>query len=388
MPIEITIPGSKSISNRALLLNALTGNKTTLHNIAPCDDSDYMIAGLEELQKPEPKLYTGNAGTSTRFLTAYSTLLEKEIQIDGDERMRERPILALTEALNSLGANVESPNGCPPLTIHAQKLKGGEISIPGDISSQYLSALLMTLPFTAQTSIINIEGELCSKPYIEITLSLLKDYGITIQNKNFQQFTIEAQQATPPLEFTVEGDASSASYIGAYSALHPEKEVKLTNIHKNSIQGDIKFLEYLEKMGCQIAETIKGPQKLQSLGTVDMNSTPDLVMTFAVLALFASNPTTITNVSNLRIKETDRLQALENELKKLGAKVSTTNDSITIHPLTEFPKEEIQIATYNDHRMAMSFAILNDILPIKIIDPTCVSKSYTSFWQDLNKLQS
>lgn len=392
MPINIIVPGSKSIANRLLLLKALSKSTTKIKNLPQCDDVKYMLKNLEALKKGEQQLYTGNAGTTTRFLTAYCTLLEQDITISGDKRMQERPISELTKALNKLGAKISTENNCPPVHIFNKKLQGGEITIKGNISSQYLSALLMCLPFCAQKSTINIEQKLCSKPYVNITLNLLKAYGIKIKNNKFIQFTIAPQTAKAPSEITVEADASSASYIGAYAALNPNKSVTLKNINSKSIQGDIKFLSYLKKMGCKITEkgintTIKGPKTLKALGTIDMNATPDLVMTFAVLAVFAKGKSKITNIENLRIKETDRLQALDNELKKIGASVKTGKDFIEIIGSENFIPQKAKIETYEDHRIAMSFGIIKERGPLTIVNPNCVNKSYPSFWDDLKKLQ-
>lgn len=420
MEIKISVPGSKSIANRALLLNALTGNRTKLKNLPQCDDTKYMIQGLKKLASKNPKIRTGNAGTTTRFLTAYATLLNKKVTIDGDKRMRERPIQALVDALNQLGTKVETKNGCPPVTIYPKKPVGGEVRLPGNISSQYLSGILMIAAFCHQKTTITIEQKLYSRPYVEMTIKLMKSFGIKITNKNFRQFVMHPQIPKPPSIYDIEADASSASYIGAFAALNSKKSVILKNINKKSIQGDIKFLDYLKKMGCTVkqmsADTkIQGPKKLKSLGTVNMNETPDLVMTFAVLAAFANGRTKITNIGNLRIKETDRLKALENELKKLGVKVQTGRDYIEIEGINcqtitgdrhaASPKGErsvhsdtrtkkrrfasLRVSTYNDHRIAMAFGILTTKFPqIKIENPNCVSKSYTTFWHDLKKLKN
>lgn len=446
--ISITTPGSKSITNRVLVLAALSNRKTTIKNAANCDDTNYMVRALNKLgvktvQKGstitvhgrtnptntvKSKLFTGNAGTTTRFLAAFCTLLGRKIEIDGDKRMRERPIGELLKVLNTLGAKVTSKTGCPPFTVHPDKLIGGSCNLPGNISSQYLSAILLTTPFAQKDTIINIEQELYSKPYIEMTIKVLKDFGIKVLNKNFRQFVIRGNQKIKAIKsYTVESDASSASYIGAYAALNPEKDIKIENLSHKSIQGDIKFLDYLKKIGCKItypAKTsdktiyIKGPNKLKSLGMVDMNKTPDLVMTFAVLALFTPGKTKIINIANLRIKETDRIAALKNELSKLGAKVKEGKDFIEIESSTEFlefvqfnrlktvpqnkqknkkkshqkiqesAKIKVLINTYNDHRIAMAFGILRNILTnLKIQNPKCVSKSYTTFWEDLKQLE-
>lgn len=492
--ISIEVPGSKSLSNRTLILSVLNNQKTTLKNVALCDDTDYMIKALKQLgikihqngttvkiqgilqngklnfpkKKNTIRIFTGNAGTTTRFLTAVAPLTGNEIIIDGNARMRERPIGELVKALNALGAKIESTNGYLPLKIQNSTLNGGKISLPGNISSQYLSAILMVAPFAIKKTIINVDQKLYSKPYIKMTLKMMEEFGLKVVNKNFRQFIIEPvhqtnQVATKITEkfssqisprgneqnrptgkktekiYTIESDASSASYIGAYAALHPGEKILLKNIYKNSLQGDIKFLEYLKNMGCKTVEQkngtiIQGPPNLKSLGAIDMNETPDLVMTFAVLALFTRGKTKITNIANLRIKETDRIKAMKNEIKKLinflnfkeYIKVNTGSTHITIQTSisakTKFPicqlvknnrlklthvsekknktaigqartsflnyKSFINIHTYNDHRIAMSFGILTDIFPfIKIENPSCVSKSYTTFWNDLKKCQ-
>ncbi|MBI2634093.1 3-phosphoshikimate 1-carboxyvinyltransferase [Candidatus Peregrinibacteria bacterium] len=442
--LKITPPGSKSIANRALILAALTKNKTTLKNIPKCDDTAHLIKGLKKfgiktarpIKSNKPiNIYTGNAGTATRFLTALATLTEKNIIITGDKRIQQRPIAPLTKALNQLGAKVSDKNGYPPITIYPQKPEGGIITIPGNISSQFISALLIIAPFLEKKTIINIDQKLYSQPYVQTTIKVMQSFNLKIMNKNFRQFIINPQKTNPPKNYTIEGDASSASYIGAYAALHPDKKISIKNIHKNSIQGDILFLNLLEKMGCKISHekhgiTIVGPKKLKSLGRIDMNKTPDLVMTFAVLALFTTGITTITNIANLRIKETDRIAALKTELTKLNAKVETGKDFISITPpkallkealkidamqgsklfmpepyllirrarncaadeavrdFHSFPKKSVTIETYNDHRIAMSFGILADILPnLQIKNPGCVSKSYTNFWKDLARLK-
>lgn len=415
MPIEISVPGSKSITNRVLFLAALAKNKIQIENAAICTDTDYMISCLKDLgieveqqgakiqisgcnnNFPQPlksHLYTHNAGTTTRFITALASLIPYPLSIDGDERMRERPIGILTEALQTLGKTIRSQNGYLPLQLEANILEGGESKLPGNISSQYISAILLSTPFAKKDSKITITGELCSKPYIEITLKVLADFGIKIENKDFREFQIKGRQSTNNIShYHVESDASGASYPAAYIALHPEKELLLKNINENSIQGDIAFLQYLKQMGCEIIKSgqdtrIKGTNELKSLGEIDMNKTPDLVMTFAVLAAFTPGETTIKNIANLKIKETDRLAALENELKKLGVEVKSGEDYIKIKHCSKF-KENITIKTYNDHRMAMSFAIARDRLQrLKIENPACTEKSYKNFWQDLNLLES
>ncbi len=398
MLLELTIPGSKSIANRALILNYLCGNKTKIENLPTCDDTEYLRNALNKSVNHKTstetlEIFTGNAGTTTRFLTALAPLLPHPTTIDGNERMRERPISELVNALIQLGAEISCPTGCPPLAVNPKNPKGGRISLKGNISSQYLSAILMTSAFYDGDTEIEIKEELYSKPYIDITIKVMADFGLKVSHENYRNFEIAGQQhPQPPKSFTVESDASNASYFGAYAALNTNAKIKLNTLTENSIQGDIKFLEYLKRMGCKIetketATFIEGPESLTSLGKIDFNSTPDLVMTFAVLALFCDIPTTFTNIANLRIKETDRISALENELKKFGAEVKTGEDYLKVHPINEVPNKQIKIETYDDHRMAMCFAILTKrYTNIVFTDKECVSKSYPDFWNDLNKL--
>ncbi len=392
----IKVPGSKSITTRARALAALSGSEVTLQNAAVCDDSKYMLKGLMKIgfQEKEPiKIFTGNAGTATRFLTAIASITDKKTIIAGDKHMATRPIKPLVDALNKLGAKIKCPTGCPPVMIYDQPPIGGEIKIPGDISSQYITALLMIAPFLEEPTTIKITGQLASKPYVEMTIKMMKDFGLKVANKNFKEFTIKPQNAKPPKTYHIEGDCSSASYLGAFAALNPKSPVTLENISENSLQGDIKFLQYLKKMGCTIPHSgkkikIQGPRQLKSLGTIDMNETPDLVMTFAVLAMFTEGETRITNIANLRIKETDRLAALENEIKKFGIKVRAGKDFIAVTggPL-DFNKK-IAVETYDDHRIAMCFGILLNKFPnLKIKNPECVRKSYPDFWKHMSKLQ-
>lgn len=390
MHVNISIPGSKSIANRALVLAHLSGDKTKLKNLPDCTDVKLMQKALKNLSKA--KINTGDAGTTTRFITALATLQNRKITIDGTRHMRKRPIKPLIKALNGLGAKITSKTGCPPLTIHPKVPTGDQISLPRSISSQYLSAILMIAPTLEKETTINIEQKLCSTPYIDLTLEIMKKFGIKVANKNYRQFKIKHQKITPPKTLTIEPDASSASYIGAFAALHPETPVLLKGLNKNSIQGDIAFLKHLKKMGCNITQKptgtlIQGPKKLKPLGKIDMNETPDLVMTFAILAIFTEGKTTITNIENLKIKETDRLKALETELAKIGIKVKTTKNSITIIGNPNLTPKKTTIETYNDHRIAMSFAIANTRLhTLKITNQTCVQKSYTTFWKDLATL--
>jgi len=413
MPIALEIPGSKSYLNRILVMAALCDEKTKIFNPIYCDDTNYMLSSLESLgykisksdeaiiiekglvSDKSIKLQTGNAGTTTRFLTAFCTLLEKTVIIDGDAHMQTRPISELVKALNTLGAKTSTETGCPPVKIWPQRLKGGSIEISGEISSQYISALLIIVPQGEQTTTINITTPLCSKPYVDMTIKIMAKFGLKVTNENYKKFTITPQKPSSPKKITIEGDASSASYFGALAAIIPKNPITLININKNSTQGDIAFLELLEDMGCKIehqenSSIVRGPENLTPLNTISMNSTPDLVMTFSVLSMFSKGKTKITDIENLKIKETDRLKALENEISKFGISVRVGQDFIEIEGnperMKEIRDEKISINTYNDHRIAMCFGILTAIMPnLEIENPNCVSKSYPTFWKDLKK---
>lgn len=389
--MKIFLKGSKSISNRALLLAHLakvqTGKNSKLKNLSDCEDTIYMIEGLKALEK-QSKVYLGNAGTAVRFLTALATYTNNKVKITYSKRMRERPLAPLLKAVKSIG---------------------GKISLPGNISSQFISALLMIAPLAKTPTTIKITGEIFSKPYIKITLNLMRKFGIKIaRDKELRNFKIAPNQKFKPCNLFIEGDASSASYLGEYAALSPGRTISIGNIPHNSIQGDIAFISYLRKMGCKISHKknlikIKEPKSakgsksrlpLKPLGTIDMNKTPDLVPTFAVLAALAPGTTKITNIANLKMKESDRISALEKNLKRLGAKVRTGKDFIEIKGektetfIARNCNKKLSIKTYNDHRIAMAFGVLKKtILPnLRIKNPSVVRKSYPEFWSDLNKL--
>jgi len=399
--MQIKLKGSKSITNRALVLSHLA--KTRLLNIGICEDTLYMKEGLARLRKAKPgRIFLGNAGTSVRFLTSLAATTNKQVTITGSKRMCERPIQPLTDALTKLGATIEpSPPGFPPINISPSTLKGGPVELPGNISSQYITSLLLVSPLMEKGLTIRIKGELTSKPYVEMTIKLLEKFGIkTTTTKTFSTIRVKpSQKLKAPKTLTIEGDASSASYLGAYAAFNPGRTITIENIPKNSIQGDLAFTHHLKNMGCRISHqknTIKitAHHNLKSLGEIDMNATPDLVMTFAILATTTPGTTTIKNISNLKIKECDRLKALKTELEKLGTRVTTGKDYIKIkgEPLEDFiarnHHKKISINTYDDHRIAMAFGVLKKtILPhLKIKTPHVVRKSYPEFWSDLNKL--
>lgn len=408
----ITIPGSKSLTNRALLLAALAPGESNLHNLLRSDDTEVMIQALKQLgvaitqdphdkthltiqgnlqwKKPSKTLYLGNAGTAVRFLTAILANQPFESILDGDQRMRERPLSDLLTALLNLGADINCPTGCPPLTIRGKPLSKNKTHLNGTTSSQYLSALLMLGPLLPDGLILNVDGKLTSASYIDLTLDLMNKFcDQKIITENHQKFTVSAQPYHP-CDLTLEADASSATYFWGIAALTGQT-ILTPNLARTSKQADIQLLPLLEKMGCTIEEnndgiTVTGPSKpLTPLGTLDANAFPDGAMTLAVLAAFAHGKTTLIGLHTLKHKESDRLTAMATELKKIGIHAETTEASITIHgnPDSLHPAT---IATYNDHRMAMSFGMAKCRLPDLIIEnPNCADKTYPSFWDDLKK---
>ncbi|KPZ70699.1 3-phosphoshikimate 1-carboxyvinyltransferase [Shewanella sp. P1-14-1] len=409
----VNIPGSKSISNRALLLATLAKGKTTLTNLLDSDDIRYMLASLKQLgvqyelsdnntvceleglgkpitAKQAETLFLGNAGTAMRPLCAALTLGSGEFTLTGEPRMEERPIGDLVDSLRQLGANVTylKNDGFPPLTINADGLNGGEVEIAGDLSSQFLTALLMVAPLTKDSVNINIRGELVSKPYIDITIALMAQFGVEVINHDYRRFEIKSgQQYVSPGKVLVEGDASSASYFLAAGAIQGG-EVKVTGVGKLSIQGDVKFADVLEKMGADIEwgdDYIISRQAKLTAVDLDMNHIPDAAMTIATVALFAEGTTKITNIYNWRIKETDRLAAMATELRKVGATVEEGHDYISVTPPAVLNTADID--TYNDHRMAMCFSMMA-FAPcgITINDPDCTSKTFPTYFSEFARL--
>ncbi|GIU35548.1 3-phosphoshikimate 1-carboxyvinyltransferase [Shewanella schlegeliana] len=409
----INIPGSKSISNRALLLATLARGTTTLTNLLDSDDIRYMLASLKQLgvnyrlsqnnticeleglggplNASEPQtLFLGNAGTAMRPLCAALTLGQGKFTLTGEPRMEERPIGDLVDALRQLGAEVKylKDDGFPPLDITSTGLNGGDVEIAGDLSSQFLTALLMVAPLAKGDVNIKIKGELVSKPYIDITLALMAQFGVEVQNNDYASFVIKAGQSyVSPGKVLVEGDASSASYFLAAGAIQGG-EVKVTGVGKLSIQGDVKFADVLEKMGAEIEW---GDDYIISRGgnlnavDLDMNHIPDAAMTIATTALFATGTTHIRNIYNWRIKETDRLAAMATELRKVGAIVDEGHDYISVTPPAKLNTAAID--TYNDHRMAMCFSMLAFAdCGITINEPECTSKTFPDYFNQFNAL--
>ena len=406
---SIRPPGSKSLTNRALITAALASGTTKLTGVLASDDTRVMVESLNRLgvpvthdvenctmevtgcggQPPAEKadLWLENSGTSIRFLTAFCSLGNGEYRLDGNERMRERPISHLVESLTKFGVNVECELGtdCPPVRLKAAGLSGGKTSLAGNISSQYLSALLMAAPCGSNSVDIEVTGELVSKPYIDMTMGVMAQFGATVLCPDPHRFTIEPQQYKAT-NYAIEPDASAASYFFAAAAI-TGGEVTVEGLTSYALQGDVHFVEALEEMGCEVVHgddtiTVKGG-KLTGVD-IDMNAISDTAQTLAVVALFAEGPTRIRNVGHMRHKETDRVAAVVNEIRRMGVEAKELDDGLEITP------GEIQpatIETYDDHRMAMSFALAGlRSEGIRIADPSCTGKTYPHFFSDLEKL--
>ena len=408
----IHLPGSKSLSNRALLLAALAQGTTTLTNLLRSDDTTHMLNALRTLgvgvelsatgtecvvhgvggtfPVQKAQLFLGNAGTAMRPLCAALCLGQGEYILEGEPRRMERPIADLVDALIPLGAEIEylGKPGYPPLCIRAHGLHGGVTKVRGNVSSQFLTALLMAAPLCSKPLRIEVEGELISKPYIRITLEEMRRFGICVGNEEFNAFDIPHGVYQSPGKALVEGDASSASYFLAGAAI-AGGPVRVEGVGRASVQGDIRFAEVLEAMGAQVRwgdDWIEVERGYLRGVDLDLNHIPDAAMTVAVLALFAEGPTRIRNVASWRVKETDRLAAMATELRKVGALVDELADSITIAPPETL--EPAAIATYNDHRMAMCFSLV--VLggcPVTIVDPGCVAKTFPMFFEEFESLR-
>lgn len=409
---EIDVPGSKSVANRALIIAALAEGTTVLKNMLFSDDTRYMMEAIRKLgntvkvdeQKrtvivesttekvfPETELFIGNAGTAMRFLPTYISAGQGKVSLTGIQRMKERPIKDLVDGLRELGVKVtyKEKDGFPPFEIDANGLPGGEISVRGDKSSQYLTSILLSAPYAKEDVTVKIQGELVSIPYVDITIKMMKDFGVEVENRDYKEFFIKSGQKYRSREYVVEGDCSSASYFFGIAAI-TNSEIKVNNVCKNTMQGDIKLLEVLEKMGVSVSYgenhvLVKGSGKLSGI-TVDMHHMSDVAQTLSVVALFADGITEIKNVYNMRIKETDRIKAVYNELTKLGAKVTELEDGLIIEPAVKY-NENVEIDTYDDHRMAMSFSLAGlRISGVKIKDPDCVSKTFPNYFEEFEKI--
>jgi 3-phosphoshikimate 1-carboxyvinyltransferase len=407
----VSLPGSKSITNRALICAALADGQSTLSGALDSEDTRVMIAALGQLgidvrhdpqactlevsgcggnpTATEADLYIANSGTSVRFLTAMVTTGRGKYRLHGTPRMHQRPIADLLDALKQLGANVrsEANDGNPPVVVEADGLPGGKAEVSGDISSQFLSGLLMAAPCAKEDVELSVRGTLVSKPYVEMTLAVMRDFGVDIQTSDLQSFVIPKGSLYRPTSYRIEPDASAASYFFAAAAI-TGGEVTVKGLSKASIQGDVDFCDCLEKMGCRVSYgedsiTVTGGGPLRGID-VDMNAISVTVQTLAAVALFADGPTNVSNVGHIRHKETDRIGDLARELRKLGAQVDEREDGMLITPGKPHGAE---IDTYDDHRMAMSLSLVGLKIPGVIIrDPDCTAKTYPKFFEDLGRL--
>ncbi len=412
----VALPGSKSISNRVLLLSALASGTTRLKGLLDADDTRVMRAALKslgvvvdetdgdcvvhgcsgKLPKDQADLFMGNAGTAIRPLTAALAILGGDYRLHGVPRMHERPIGDLVDGLRMVGAKVayEQNEGYPPLQLSKGQIRTDEvIKVRGDVSSQFLTALLMSLPLVASNEIcIEVVGELISKPYIDITLKLMSRFGVDVRNDNWQRFYIPANSGNPyssPGTLYVEGDASSASYFLAAGAI-AGGPVRVTGVGKNSIQGDVAFAEALAQMGAKVSS---GDDWIEVHGVntptgklkgIELNclAIPDAAMTLAVAALFAEGSTKLTGIASWKVKETDRIAAMAKELQKMGAMVQAGDDFIQVTPPKEWSTPATGIDTYDDHRMAMCFSLAAfGPLKVRINEPACVAKTFPEYFQ-------
>jgi 3-phosphoshikimate 1-carboxyvinyltransferase len=403
----VRLPGSKSISNRVLLLAALAAGDTELHGLLDADDTRVMrealsnlgvgfsqnkitgVGGVFPVKKAE--LFLGNAGTAFRPLTAAAAFSGGEYRLSGVPRMHERPIGDLVDALRGIGARIDytGKDGYPPLTVHPGKLNLSKpVQVRGDVSSQFLTALLMALPLLRKKSRIEVQGELISKPYVEITLNVMRRFGVEVRRTGWRYFDVPAAGYRSPGSAFVEGDASSASYFLGAGAIGGGP-VRVEGVGRGSIQGDVRFIEVLERMGATVSSgddfiEVKGSAKLRPID-MDMNHIPDAAMTAAVMALFADGRSTLRNIASWRVKETDRLAAMAKELRKVGAAVEEGKDFLKITPGKLKPG--VAIDTYDDHRMAMSFSLVAlGGVPVRINDPQCVAKTFPDFFATFGKI--
>eukprot|EP00871_Galdieria_phlegrea_P005981 jgi/Galph1/870/GphlegSOOS_G5594.1 len=416
----IVLPGSKSLSNRVVLLSALAQGDTEVENVLESEDVNFMMQALKklgvQLEYDQPKrrvkvkgcsgpfpsagceLFLGNAGTAMRPLAAALCVGSGDFVLDGVPRMRERPIADLVDGLSQLGANVVcSSTGCPPVRIHANGLHGGKAVVSGKTSSQFLSSLLMAAPYAKNDVTIEIRDELISIPYVDMTIALMKHFGVHVEKTNDNRmFQVKGNQHyVSPGKYFVEGDASSASYFLAGGAI-TGGPVTVEGCGRESLQGDVRFAEVLEKIGATVewsphSITVSRSKAARLEGIEeDCGDIPDAAMTLAVVGLFTEGPMTITNVGSWRVKETDRLAAMAKELMKLGAAVMEGEDYIVVYPPgNNMIRPHISVSTYNDHRMAMSLALAAcGGSPVTIENPKCTAKTFPNFFDELVKLMS
>ncbi len=404
----LRVPGSKSITNRALLLAALAGGTSELRHALFSDDTKYMAAALRQLDLsvsedqaaasfvlrgqlgpivPMRCLQGGNAGTAVRFLVALGCVIPGSVVVDGNERMRQRPIADLVDALRQLGAHIECPTGCPPVTVR-KGIEGGHAAVNGERSSQYLSALLMVAPYAERGVELEVTGELIAKPYVDMTIAVMRQFGVEVERDGYRQFQVKPGRYRAPAVYEIEPDASSAHYFLAAAAL-TRGRVRIDGIGSESLQGDAHFADVLERMGARVTWSadsiaVEGPEQLDGID-VDMGDISDTAMTTAVLAPFARGPVRVRNVAHLRIQESDRIAAVVDELRKLGGDVKAEADGWTIAPSTLHGGA---VETYDDHRIAMAFSLIGlRVKGVVIRNPACVTKTFPNYFEFLEKLR-
>ena len=408
----VRVPGSKSITNRALICAAMAHGRSHLTGVLESEDTEVMVQAWQSLglnlewnrvacelsidgcsgQPPirRADLHIANSGTSIRFLTAALAATHGEYSLDGVPRMRERPIGDLLDGLRSWGADVRSINetrgDCPPVLLKAAGLRGGPASVRGEVSSQFLSGMLMAAPYCESDVELTVDGELVSKPYVAMTLEVMRSFGVKLEAHGYQRFHIPAPQRYRGIEYAIEPDASAASYFLAAAAI-TGGTVRVLGLSKQSLQGDVGFAQVLEQMGCTVQwgkDYIEVSGQAERGVDIDMNAISDTMQTLSVVALFAKGPTTIRGVAHNRHKETDRIGDLATELRRLGADVDEQPDGLIIHPRS---LKGCDLATYRDHRMAMSLALAGLMVPgVRILDPGCTGKTYPKFFEDLGSL--
>ncbi len=404
----VTVPGSKSYTHRALIVSSLTDGESFLFNALRCEDTEHTARGLIKFgvevrwesdhvrvlgrggsfRATDEKIDVGNSGTSMRFLTALAALRTGTTLLDGSERMRKRPMGELLSGLGELGVKAYSQNGnnCPPVIVESRGLTGSSVRIKGEESSQFISGLMMVAPHSRRDVNLEVTGSLASKPYVDMTQDVMSAFGVEVRNQGYHSFFIKAGQRYLPQKYWIEGDASNASYFFSAAAVCKGR-VRVGNLNPATIQGDIGFVEILERMGCHVT---RGSDWIEVAGgelrgiEVDMNEMPDLVPTLAVTAAFARGKTAIRNIGHLRLKESDRIHALALELSKMGIRVREGEGELEIEGGKPRGGE---VETYNDHRMVMSFAVAGLAAPgVRIKEERCVNKSFPGFWETLQKL--
>jgi 3-phosphoshikimate 1-carboxyvinyltransferase len=404
----VRVPGSKSLTQRALVAAALARDNSFIGNALVSEDTLYLIDGLRalganilsafggffvsgtagEIANNGKELFLGNNGTALRFLTALACLGKGKYVLTGEKRLCERPVGALVEALQNLGVDISCRNNFPPVEIKADGLTGGKIILQDIESSQYVSALLLCAPYTKKGIDLTLQGDVVSAPYIDLTISVMSDFGAKINQTSKHEYHVDTDKIYRGCEYYVEGDASSASYFFLAAALL-KKPIRVSGISRKSKQGDIRLLNILEELGCKVRSgedwvEVAGADLVEGNFTFDLNDMPDMVPTLALLSAFRKGQTVISNVPHLRIKESNRLAALVTELNRIGIEAREAPDGLIIQGGVPVPAK---IETYNDHRIAMSFAVAGLVVSgIEISDKKCVDKSFPQFWQELKKI--